>query len=117
MKKEFVYQQGETRIEKIDKLPDGVETKPVKATESGGYIISHSENGNHHILTGGDVKERTNDVPKGLKIIYAILDKPEEFFQDAPDAHEKYELKPGIYAFTNSREYDHFTEQARRVAD
>lgn len=114
--KKMVYQQGETRIVKLDKLPDGMETKPVEKTAMG-YIISHSEDGNHHILTGGNVMERINDVPAGLQKIYAILDKPESFIQDAPNAHEKYDLEPGIYGFINSREHDHFTEQVRRVVD
>ena len=30
-----------------------------------GFIISHSESGHHHLLTGGDVMERTNSVPAG----------------------------------------------------
>jgi len=114
--KEVIGQQGECRIIKIDELPQNAETKPAEAS-SGGYIISHSENGHHHILTGGDVMERTNDVPEGMQVFYAILDKPESFIQDAGNAHGKFDLDSGIFEFRISREYDPFSEQARRVAD
>lgn len=109
-------QQGEVRISKIAEIPAGIQTKPVVATAKG-YIISHSESGHHHLLTGGDVIERTSDVGAGLQIFYAVLDAPEQFIQDAPNPHEGYDLDPGIYEMRVSREYDPFLEQARRVAD
>jgi hypothetical protein len=114
--KQVIGQQGECRIVKIDKLPDGMTTKPAqKATK--GYIISHSESGHHHLLTGGDVMERTDNVPAGMQVFFAILDAPEKFIQDAANPHGGYDLDPGIYRFDVSREYDPFAEQARRVAD
>lgn len=109
-----IGQQGEVRIVKIDAIPD-VETTPHPRTEKG-YIISHSESGHHHILTGGDVMERVT-TPSGMKIFYGILDAPEKFVQDAANPHGGYTLAPGIYEFRVSREYDPFSEQARRVAD
>lgn len=114
--KTIIGQQGECRIAKIDSIPSGIKTR--KATRiAKGYIISHSESGHHHLLTGGEVMERTNDVPAGMQIFYAILDAPEKFVQDAPSAHGTYDLAPGIYEFTVSREFDPFAEQTRRVAD
>jgi hypothetical protein len=114
--KRIVGAQGEITIIAIDALPEGITTKPVERTTRG-HIISHSENGNHHVLTGGDVMERTNDVPAGMQIIYALLDAPAALVQDAPVPHEGFDLAPGIYEFRISREYDPFAEQARRVAD
>lgn len=114
--KKVIGQQGECRIIKIDALPANIETKPAEKTEKG-FIISHSENGHHHLLTGGDVVERTSDVPAGMQIFYAILNAPEKFIQDAPSPHGHYDLSPGIYEFRNSREFNPFEEQARRVAD
>lgn len=112
----FVVQQGECRVVKIDELPTGVATRKV-ARDQKGFIISHSESGHHHILTGGDVMERTSKVPAGMQIFYAILDAPEKFVQDAPTPHEGVDLPAGLYEFRISREYDPFAEQARRVAD
>ena len=109
-------QQGEVRIVKIDALPDGIATKPVERGPSG-FIISHSESGHHHLLSGGEVLERTTNVPSGMQIFYAFLDKPERFHQDAANPHGEYEMNPGIYEMRISREFDPFAEQARRVAD
>lgn len=117
MAKQIIGAQGEITIIKLDALPAGLKTKSVQRNNRGA-IISHSENGNHHVLTGdGDVMERENDVPSGMQILYAILDKPEALVQDAPTPHGGYDLDAGIYEFRIAREYDAFSEQARRVAD
>lgn len=114
--KKVIGAQGEITIIEIDALPDGMSTRPVERTISG-YIISHSESGHHHVLTGGDVMERTDNVPAGMQIIYALLDAPADLVQDAPVPHGGYALPPGLYEFRISREFDPFAEQARRVAD
>ncbi len=114
--KQVIGQQGECRIVKIDAMPDKMDTK-APARTANGIIISHSESGHHHILTGGDVMERVDSVPAGMQIFYAILEKPESFIQDAANPHGGFDLDPGIYEFRVSREYDPFAEQARRVAD
>lgn len=114
--KKVIGQQGECRIVKIDSMPNGIETKAPKRTTRG-FIISHSESGHHHILTGGDVMERTDNVPAGMQVFYAILKEPQQFIQDAANPHGGYALDPGIYRFDVSREFDPFAEQARRVAD
>lgn len=116
MSKQVIGQQGEVRIVKIDALPAKMETKPVERLASG-FIISHSEKGHHHILTGGDVMERTNDVPAGMRLLYAILDEPHSLIQDAATPHERFNLEPGIYEFPLSREFNPFLNEARRVAD
>jgi hypothetical protein len=114
--KEIIGAQGEITIIKIDALPANFESKEVEKTASG-FIISHSESGHHHVLTGGEVMERTSKVPTGMQIIYALLDEPADLVQDAPVPHEGYRLDAGIYEFRIAREYDPFLEQARRVAD
>ncbi len=114
--KKVVGQQGEVRIVQIDAMPNGIETKAPERTAKG-FIISHSESGHHHILTGGDVMERTDNVPAGMQRFYAILKEPQQFIQDAANPHGGYNLDPGIYRFDVSREYDPFMDQARRVAD
>lgn len=114
--KQVIGQQGECRIVKIDAIPEGVETKKAERIAKG-FVISHSESGHHHVLTGGDVMERTSNVPAGMQIFYAILSTPEKFVQDAASPHGGYDLAAGVYQFSVSREYDPFAEQARRVAD
>ena len=114
--KEVIGQQGEVRIIRIGSLPSGIQTRPAERAAKG-YIISHSESGHHHVLTGGDVMERTDSVPAGMQVFYAILNDPAAFVQDAANPHGGYDLPPGIYEFRVSREFDPFAEQARRVAD
>lgn len=114
--KVVIGQQGECRIVKLDAIPEGAQTKKVDRLAKG-FVISHSETGHHHFLTGGDVMERTDNVPAGMQVFYAILDEPEQFIQDAANPHGGYDLAPGIYQFDISREFDPFAEQARRVQD
>lgn len=108
--------QGECNIRRIEHLPSGVETKAVERSKRG-FIISHSESGHHHVLTGGEVMERTDRIPSGMQIFFAILSEPEQFIQDAANPHGGYDLPAGIYEFRISREFNPFLEQARRVAD
>lgn len=114
--KQVIGQQGECRIAKIEAIPEGIETIKVQKTGKG-FVISHSESGHHHLLTGGDVMERTSAVPAGMQIFYAILEEPASFEQDAANPHGGYDLDPGVYEFRVSREFDPFAEQARKVAD
>lgn len=114
--KEIIGAQGEITIIKIDALPANLEHKPVERNAHG-FIISHSESGHHHVLTGGEVMERTNAVPDGMRIIYACLSADCLLEQDAPVPHEHFALPPGVYEFRISREYNPFLEQARIVQD
>lgn len=116
MSKKIIGCQGEITIIKIDALPENIATRVVERTNKG-WIISHSESGHHHVLTGGEVMERTDKVPAGMQVLYALLDEPASLEQDATVPHEGYDLPAGIYEFRISREYDPFAEQARRVAD
>jgi hypothetical protein len=116
MTKQIIGAQGEITIIKIDALPENMQTKSVERM-SKGWIISHSESGHHHLLTGGNVMERTDKVPQGMQILYGLLDEPAELVQDAATPHEGFSLDAGLYEFRISREYDPFAEQARRVAD
>lgn len=113
--KKIIGAQGEITIIQIDAMP----TMKSKAVDrvSKGWIISHSESGHHHILTGGDVMERTDNVPAGMQKLYALLTEPASLVQDAAVPHGGYDLEPGVYEFRISREFDPFAEQARRVAD
>ena len=117
MTKQIIGAQGEITIIKIDQLPAGFEAMTKAERVKAGWIISHSESGHHHVLTDGDVRERTEGVPAGMKVLYAVLDNPSALIQDAQTPHGEYALPPGVYEFRCAREFDPFAAQARRVAD
>ena len=113
----FSAAQGEVNIRKVDAIPDGMASV---APEKGLLIVGHSESGHHHgFRDDGAVQlmERTKDVPAGMKILYAIVKNPTALIQDASAPHDMIALDPGLYEFRISREFNPFTEQARRVAD
>lgn len=117
MKREVIGAQGEITIFHITgDMPAGL----VAHSERDRLqrpIISHSESGNHHVLERAvDVLEKP-DAPEGMRILYALLDKPTRLLQDASEAHGEHMLAPGLYEFRVAREFDPFAEQARRVAD
>lgn len=117
--KKIIGAQGEiTIIQHIGAtaFPEGFSGRPVQRVGAG-WIISHSESGNHHVLTGGEVMERTDKVPAGMQVLYALLDEPASLEQDAQVPHGKFDLPAGLYEFRISREFDPFAQQARRVAD
>jgi hypothetical protein len=114
--KKVIFDQGEVRVYEIDAIPSSAVLKPAEKSTVG-WIVAHSESGHHHICTGGELMERTNDVPSGMRILYGILSEPEEFIQTAPSPHEKHLLPAGIYEFRCAREFDPFSEQARAVRD
>jgi hypothetical protein len=114
MAKQIIGAQGEITIIKIDAIPE-CKTKPAERVAKG-FIISHSESGHHHVLTGGDVMER-EDAPAGMQILYAILKDTQSLIQDAAVPHGGYNLEAGFYEFRIAREFDPFAQQARRVAD
>lgn len=104
----------------ISDLPDGL-TPFNEVNGKGAFIISHSESGNHHVIDceGVQVMERPlpSEFGEGMRILYAIVERPTEMYQDADVPHDTAPLEPGIYELTISIESDPFTQQARRVAD
>jgi hypothetical protein len=117
MTKQIIGAQGEITIIKIDSAPANFTEMAKVERITSGWIISHSESGNHHVLSGGDVMERTHNVPAGMKILYAVLDSPAKLVQDAAVPHKHFDLLAGFYEFRIAREFDPFSEQAHRVAD
>lgn len=112
------FAQGEIYARKIETLPEGL--APFGEKDSAGcWIVGHSESGNHHLLDadGVTVMERTQDVPEGMRILYAIVEAPTRLWQDATTPHDAHEVPPGVYELRIAREFDPLMEQARRVAD
>lgn len=119
MKRTIIGQQGEAAVFRIAALPEGMKTRSAERTKTGRAIISHSESGHHHVIEDSavEVLERTDKVPVGMAILYAIVKNPTALKQDAASPHGEIPLEPGIYEFRVSREVDPFSEQIRRVAD
>jgi len=120
---EHLGAQGELRIYKIDALPKGIGTKAPERTESGAFIISHSEKGHHHVLGGDvDVIEHEEKVEFGsqsiaLRTLYAIVREPTALHQTATNNHDDIMLDPGIIMFRADVEFDPFGAQIREVRD
>jgi len=111
------FAQGEIYARKIENLPCGLADFNERDAK-GRWIIAHSETGHHHLLDapGVDVKEREN-APEGMRILYAIVSKPTQLWQDAGNPHEAHDIEPGVYEMRIAREFDPIMQQARRVAD
>lgn len=118
MTRTMIAAQGEVRVYKIDAIPEGIVTRDPERNHNGAAIISHSEQGHHHVVAGAEVIERINDLPEGMKIFYAIVDNPTALEQDAPHPHGLVPLDAGsIYEFRTAREFNPFLEEIRRVTD
>jgi len=71
-------QQGEVYMNRIESIPNRETLKAVPSEQNGHIIISHSEKGHNHVLDSRyvDVLERTENVPVGMRILYAIVKDP-----------------------------------------
>jgi hypothetical protein len=105
-----MYQQGDVVLVPIKKIPADLEK--VKAS-----VLQEGEATGHAHRLHGDGFEiyapkgpYNNDTQrKHLRLLKPVSLKHEE--------HKEIELPPGDYEVRIVREYDHFEEEARRVAD
>lgn len=111
----LIAAQGEVNIFKLDSKPKG-EMKLVKANNKGEYIIAHSEQGHHHMISGGNVYDM-GVIGEGMQTYFVELEKPEKLYQDASVPHEEHLLDAGYYEIRNAREYNPFADQVRAVLD
>lgn len=112
------FAQGEIYARKIENLPPGL--VPFTERDSlGRWIVSHSESGNHHLLDadGVTVMEQTENLPSGMRILYALVKEPTRLWQDAGVPHGEHHIGVGIFELRIAREYDPIMQQAIRVAD
>lgn len=112
-----IVRQGEVRMEPIASIPE-CELRPVDE-KNGVIIVGESESHHNHVLDADGVKvmERVSNVPSGMKILYAIVEKPTTLRQTAGNPHGAHVIEPGTYEIPIKREFNPFTEMARRVAD
>lgn len=76
-----------------------------------GVIAEGESTGHAHVLFGDNYELRENPETKErhLKIVDTTLLKHQE--------HDPIEIRPGSYRIGIVKEYDHFTEETRRVLD
>lgn len=114
----MIIRQGEVRVQPIAAIP-AYEMRRVNAKD-GVIIVGESESHHYHVLDadGVTVMERVDSkVPAGMRILYAIVEKATKLHQTAANPHTAHDIAPGIYEIPIKREFNPFTEQARRVAD
>lgn len=112
-----IIRQGEVRMMPVKAFPKH-STVAVEAI-NGAFIVGESESHHHHVLDaeGVIVRERTENVPAGMRILEAIASNPTTLRQTAGNPHGSHVVPPGMYEIRIKREFNPFTEQARRVAD
>lgn len=98
------FQQGDVLIKPVAEIPDGAKPSPK------GRVLREGEaTGHAHVATADDVDlfivgERLfMRAPTGTEIVH--------------EEHEAFTVPPGTYEIGAVREYDHFLEESREVAD
>lgn len=112
-----IIRQGEVRMEPISAIPE-CELRPV-AAKNGVIVVGKSESHHDHVLDaeGVTVMERVSGLPEGMRILYAIVERPTVLRQTAGNPHGEHKIAAGTYEIPIKREFDPFLEQARRVED
>lgn len=106
------FSQGEVNFIAAAVPSDATETV---APEAGRFVVGHSESGNLHVLDAPGV---TIVRRPGADILYAIVANPTALRQEKSGTpHAPIVIPAGTYKVVISREFNPFTEQARRVAD
>ena len=115
----MIKQQGEVKIIKLESFPaTGLQAATMETDSLGNQIVSHSEKGHHHVVDSDvELLEQIEDVPAGMRVLYAVVEKATALSQTASQAHEAIDLDPGVYSFRIQREYNPFLEEARQVND
>lgn len=98
------YQQGDVLLKKINSLPDGEIKKENKIILAEGEATGHC-----HAMTGNlSVMKKDGEV-----FVKVDGEQAEVIHQE----HDAILIDPGIYKIEKVREYDHFAEEAREIAD
>lgn len=104
--------QGDIYIRRVEALPPDLDRV---APESGRVIVTHSETGHHHVMSGGTVEmyrpKQNFDWDAWLVVKEST---PLEHLR-SHDTHEPIMFEPGIYHVRRQREYT--PEGLRRVED
>lgn len=103
------YQQGDVTIQPVDVIPDGVKTVQPKG---GRFILAEGEvTGHAHAIQCDEGVILEEDENGDL---FLTLEKPADVVHEE---HGTVNVEPGKYKVGRVKEYDHFQEEARFVAD
>lgn len=117
-----VAAQGEITIRRIGSLPNNRSLPKgfkVMSSNQGRFIIGHSETGHHHVIdAAGATVGVLEKPPAGMQVLYLILENPLALeHMREHDTHETITNEPGVYEVRIAREFDHYAELARKLAD
>lgn len=103
----MLYQQGDVLLKKIEiNLENAVKEMP----NGGRWIIAEGEvTGHAHAITESEAIVYTKN---GVRYILT-----EQGFTITHEEHGPITVEPGTYEIGIVREYDHFVDEAREVAD
>lgn len=105
------FQQGDVLIKPIEKLP----TEKSEFVETG--VLAYGEvTGHSHKISDYDV-ESDNPSVEVLKILGSLYVVAKKEWTVRHEEHHPIVVPPGTYKIGIVREYDHFSEEARSVAD
>lgn len=107
-----IVAQGDIYIRRVDSLPNGL----VRVErENGKLIVTHSETGHHHVMSGG-VVEMYRPKENFDWDAWLVVSEPSALEHLRTfDTHESILFEPGIYHVRRQREY--VPEGFRRVED
>lgn len=101
----MILQQGDVLIKKIDKLPEG---KKVERRQRG-YVLAEGETTGHMHVIEDEIVMIEKDGVLFIGCKSDVIVKHEE--------HGHITIPAGNYQIGIVNEYDHFAEEARKVAD
>ena len=105
-----VYKHGELCIFSGASLPRDAKKLDCK----GDYKLADSEtSGNHHML---EVKEGV-EIYEHEGTLFVKTSVPTDVYCVVKERHDNQTLEPGVYEISPAQEYDHLTQEKRRVAD
>lgn len=104
-----LYQQGDILVVKVDELPDGTTEKLDHGVLAEGEMTGHAHRLDADLVAQGIVQL--------LKINGELYMRALKEVQVTHEEHNPVTIPPGDYKVEGVREYDHFAEEARRVAD
>jgi hypothetical protein len=103
-------QQGDVLVESVDEIPSGL--KSVGLDSDGAAVFARGETtGHRHAIYDAKGIEMFD---AGNGMFFVRVSKTSELKHEE---HKTITLEPGIYKVRGVQEYDHFSEEAKRVQD
>ena len=98
--------QGDVLLIKVDSIPRG---KKIARKERGLVLAEGESTGHAHVITDNGAELYEKDGKMYLSVEKEVTLNHEE--------HNAVKIAPGKYEVRIAKEYDHFLEESRRVAD